>query len=47
MQRRKTIALSDAEQRGFLEESHTITLASLDREGYPHPVAPPHNAPAT
>src|SRR5438552_18543296 len=39
MQRRKTIALSDAEQRGFLKESHTITLASLDREGYPHPVA--------
>jgi len=39
MQRRKTIELTDAEQRGFLEESHTIILTSLDRHGYPHPVA--------
>ena len=39
MQRRTTIALTDAEQRGFLEESHTIILTSLDGHGYPHPVA--------
>ena len=39
MQRRKTIALTDAEQREFLEESHTIILTSLDQRGYPHPVA--------
>src|SRR5689334_13632252 len=39
MQRRKTIALAPAEQRKYLEESHTIILTSLDRRGYPHPVA--------
>ena len=39
MQRRKAIELTDAEQRRFLEESHTIVLTSLDRRGYPHPVA--------
>ncbi|HLY36969.1 MAG TPA: PPOX class F420-dependent oxidoreductase [Candidatus Binatia bacterium] len=39
MQRRKVIALTDGEQRRFLEESHTIILTSLDRHGYPHPVA--------
>ena len=39
MQRRKAIALTDAEQRRFLEESHTIILTSLDQHGYPHPVA--------
>ena len=39
MQRRKAIALTDAEQRSFLEESHTIILTSLDQHGYPHPVA--------
>jgi len=39
MQRRKTIALTDAEQRQYLDESHTIILTSLDGHGYPHPVA--------
>src|SRR5260370_16909882 len=39
MQRRKTIALTPEEQRRFLEESHTIILTSLDRQGYPHSVA--------
>jgi PPOX class probable F420-dependent enzyme len=39
MQRRKTIALAPEEQRRFLEDSHTIILTSLDRHGYPHPVA--------
>jgi PPOX class probable F420-dependent enzyme len=39
MQRRKTIALSSDEQREYLERSHTIILTSLDRHGYPHPVA--------
>src|SRR5437016_13710816 len=39
MQRRKAIALTDAEQRRYLQDSHTIILTSLDREGYPHSVA--------
>src|SRR5881409_3888047 len=39
MQRRKDIALTPAEQRQFLEESHTAILSSLDRRGYPHSVA--------
>jgi PPOX class probable F420-dependent enzyme len=39
MHRRKTIALSDAEQRRYLQDSHTIILTSLDGHGYPHPVA--------
>src|ERR1700758_3887539 len=39
MQRRKTIALTPDEQRRYLEESHTVILTSLDRHGYPHPVA--------
>ncbi len=39
MNRRAQIALTPEEQRQYLEESHTIILASLDRHGYPHPVA--------
>jgi len=39
MQRRKTIELTPEEQRRYLAESHTIVLTSLDRHGYPHPVA--------
>ncbi len=39
MQRRKTIELTPEEQRRYLAESHTIILTSLDRHGYPHPVA--------
>ena len=39
MPRRKEIALTPAEQRQFLEESHTIILSTLDRQGYPHSVA--------
>ena len=39
MQRRKEIALTPAEQQQFLEESHTIILSTLDRQGYPHSVA--------
>jgi len=39
MSRRQGIALSPAEQQKFLEESHTIILTSIDRHGYPHPVA--------
>ena len=38
MQRRKEIALTPAEQRQFLGESHTIILSTLDRQGYPHSV---------
>ena len=37
--RRDQIALTPAEQRRYLEESHTIILTSLDRRGYPHSVA--------
>lgn len=39
MNRRKAIALTPDEQRAFLEEGRTIVLASLDRCGYPDPVA--------
>jgi PPOX class probable F420-dependent enzyme len=39
MQRRKTISLTADEQRRYLEGSHTIILTSIDRRGYPHPVA--------
>jgi len=37
--RRNQIALTPAEQRAYLEESHTIVLTSLDRRGYPHSIA--------
>jgi PPOX class probable F420-dependent enzyme len=39
MDRRRTIALTPAEQRAFLEDAKTMTLASVDRHGYPHLVA--------
>jgi PPOX class probable F420-dependent enzyme len=39
MDRRRTIALTPAEQRAFLEDARTMTLASVDRHGYPHLVA--------
>jgi PPOX class probable F420-dependent enzyme len=39
MARRHEIALTPDEQRRYLAESHTIILTSLDRNGYPHPVA--------
>ena len=39
MDRRKTIALTPEEQREYLETSRTIILTSIDRHGYPHPVA--------
>ena len=39
MPRRHEIALTPAEQREFLETSHTCILTSLDRHGYPHSVA--------
>jgi PPOX class probable F420-dependent enzyme len=39
VQRRKEIALTPDQQRRYLEESHTVILTSLDRHGYPHPVA--------
>lgn len=39
MKRRREIELTADEARRFLEESHTIVLVSLDRHGYPHPVA--------
>lgn len=39
MKRRAQIALDPAEQRAFLENSRTLTLCTLDREGYPHAVA--------
>lgn len=39
MNRRQAIALTPEEQKAYLEESHTIILTSLDRHGYPHPVA--------
>jgi PPOX class probable F420-dependent enzyme len=37
--RRDQIALTPAEQRDYLESSHTIILTTLDRRGYPHAVA--------
>jgi PPOX class probable F420-dependent enzyme len=39
MSRRHAIALTPAEQRAFLETAHTMTLASIDQQGYPHLVA--------
>lgn len=39
MSRRQTIALTPPEQREFLGQAHTMTLASVDRRGYPHLVA--------
>ena len=39
MNRRKQIELTPAEQKEYLENEHTIILTSLDRHGYPHPVA--------
>jgi PPOX class probable F420-dependent enzyme len=39
MNRRKVIELTPEEQKAYLEESHTIILTSIDRHGYPHPVA--------
>ncbi|HWP64434.1 MAG TPA: PPOX class F420-dependent oxidoreductase [Candidatus Limnocylindria bacterium] len=37
--RRDQIALTPAEQREYLESSHTIILTTIDRRGYPHSVA--------
>jgi len=39
MSRRHEIALTPAEQREFLASALTMTLASVDRRGYPHLVA--------
>lgn len=39
MNRRKVIELAPEERRQYLEDSHTIILTSLDRQGYPHSVA--------
>ena len=39
MSRRHEIALTPAEQREFLATALTMTLASVDRHGYPHLVA--------
>ena len=39
MNRRKQIELTPGEQKEYLEKEHTIILTSLDRHGYPHPVA--------
>lgn len=39
MTRRRQIALTPAEQRDYLAQSHTIILVSNDQRGYPHPVA--------
>ena len=39
MSRRHGIALTPAEQREYLETSHTCILTTLDRHGYPHAVA--------
>jgi len=39
MNRRRLIALTPEEQRRYLEESHTLVLSTLDRQGYPHSVA--------
>src|SRR5512147_1376921 len=39
MNRRQQIALDPAEQRKYLEESHTVILTSIDRHGYPHSIA--------
>ena len=37
--RRDQIALTPAEQREYLDTSHTIILTTIDRQGYPHSVA--------
>ena len=39
MSRRHEIALTPTEQREFLASALTMTLASVDRHGYPHLVA--------
>jgi PPOX class probable F420-dependent enzyme len=39
MSRRHEIALTPTEQREFLASALTMTLASVDRRGYPHLVA--------
>jgi PPOX class probable F420-dependent enzyme len=39
MNRRSEIALSPAEQQAFLASVRTITLSSIDAQGYPHTVA--------
>jgi PPOX class probable F420-dependent enzyme len=39
MDRRKMIELTPDEQRAFLADEKTMTLASVDRRGYPHLVA--------
>jgi PPOX class probable F420-dependent enzyme len=39
MDRRHMIALTPDEQRDFLDKAQTMTLASVDRRGYPHLVA--------
>jgi PPOX class probable F420-dependent enzyme len=39
MSRRHDIAMTPAERGAFLERAHTVTLASLDRHGWPHLVA--------
>ncbi len=38
MSRRDLIRMSDAEIRKFLDESKTVILCSLGREGLPHPM---------
>jgi len=39
MNRRQAIALTPEEQRRYLDESDTIILSTIDRNGYPHTVA--------
>lgn len=37
--RRNTIAMTDEEQQAFLREGHTLQVASIGPDGYPHQVA--------
>ncbi len=39
MNRRKLIAMSDEEIQAFLQEQHTLQVATIGRDGYPHLVA--------
>src|SRR5260370_3987563 len=39
MSRRDQIRMTDEEIRAFLEEQHTLQVATIDHDGYPHLVA--------
>jgi PPOX class probable F420-dependent enzyme len=39
MKRRNLIAMTDEEIQAFLQEKHTMQIATIDHDGYPHLVA--------